>query len=75
VTYPGFNVDLDTVGATQIDEDSVLLVPAGYNFEPESEFARWQEGYDQHRCWKTTVVYEQIGENHPRVVPYDSTSS
>lgn len=74
VIYPGFSADLGLIeAATQIFEGSVILVPTTYHFEPESEYARWREEYDQYRCWKATVVYEQISENHPHIVPYDCT--
>jgi len=70
--YPGFSGGLGLIEATQIDKDSVILVPESYCLEPDdSEDAIWRGDYEANRCWKATVVYEQIGENHPHIVPYD----
>ncbi|KAF2790992.1 hypothetical protein K505DRAFT_419452 [Melanomma pulvis-pyrius CBS 109.77] len=68
---PGFDADLDLIEATQIDEDSVILVPDVYIDEPDDSLeAIWRDEYSASRCWKTTAIYEQIGENHPHVVSF-----
>jgi hypothetical protein len=74
--YPGFSAGLGLIEATQIDEDSVILIPESYCGKPDdSEDTSWRDDYETNRCWKTTVVYEQIGEKHPHIVPYDSVFS
>jgi len=67
---PGFSADLDLIEATQVDEDSIMIAPDIYFDEPDDSMeASWRDEYDASRCWKTTAIYEQIGENHPHLVP------
>jgi hypothetical protein len=67
---PGFGADLGLIEATQVDENSVILVPNVYMDDPDDSMeASWRDEYNATQCWKTTVIYEQIGENHPHVVP------
>lgn len=67
---PGFNTNIGCVIVTQLDADSVIFVPEAYNEEPDdSPEAKWRDEYSASQCWKTTAIYEQIGEDHPHVVP------
>lgn len=71
--FPGFSAELGLIYASDIDEDSVMIYPDSYCHEPDdSEDANWRDTYEACRCWKTTVVYEQIGEDHPHIVRYGS---
>jgi hypothetical protein len=70
---PGFDADLNMIFARQLGEDSVILVPYEYTYDdpsddPDSLDAIWREGKNAARCWKTTVIYEQIGDTHPHLV-------
>lgn len=66
---PGFSADLGLVEATQLDHDSVILLPEEYIHDPDdAPDADWRYGSNAGRCWKTTLVYEQIGQNHPHIV-------
>ncbi|KAF2129718.1 hypothetical protein P153DRAFT_430841 [Dothidotthia symphoricarpi CBS 119687] len=70
---PGFGAEIGLVNATQLDDDSVILLPAGYHLDPNEDvtlFARWREECNAERCWKTRAVYEQIGQNHPHLAPF-----
>jgi hypothetical protein len=66
----GFSTNIGNVIATQLDENSVILVPVAYiDEEPDdTSEAKWRDAYGTDLCWKTTAIYEQIGESHPHVV-------
>ena len=66
---PGFNTTIGDVIVTQLDADSVILMPEAYNEEPDdSSEAKWRDEHSASQCWKTTAIYEQIGEDHPHLV-------
>jgi len=70
LSSPGFRADLGLIEATQVDDTSVILVPAEYIWDPNDSLdASWRGEEGAGRCWKTTVIYEQIGETHPHLVP------
>jgi hypothetical protein len=75
IQWKGFAADLEGIRAIQLDEDSVMLASEAYYLKVDDSLeASWRDDtfrdeHDAQRCWKTTVVYEQIGENHPHVVP------
>jgi hypothetical protein len=70
LTLPGFSAGLGLIEATQLDENSVILVPDEYIHDPDDSFdASWRDEQGVGRCWKTTVIYEQINETHPHLVP------
>jgi hypothetical protein len=73
-TVPGFGADLGLVHASQLDEDSVILLPDEYiiPFEAsdDSPDASWRGEYGTGRCWQTTFIYEEhIRGTHPHLVP------
>ncbi|KAH7079568.1 kinase-like domain-containing protein [Paraphoma chrysanthemicola] len=71
-TVPGYSADLGLIGASQIDEDSVILLPQEYIHDRDDSLDdSWRGKQGAGRCWQTTVIYEeQISENHPHLVPY-----
>jgi hypothetical protein len=70
VKLPGFHAPVGQIWATQLDENSVILVPEMYIENPDDSVeARWRDERGSWDCWKTTVIYEQISETHPHLVP------
>ncbi|KAF1937733.1 hypothetical protein EJ02DRAFT_475944 [Clathrospora elynae] len=70
LNLPGFSTRLGQIEATQLDENSVILVPDMYIDDPDDSVdARWRGERGSWDCWKTTVIYEQIGKTHPHLVP------
>ncbi|KAH4204345.1 hypothetical protein HBI95_151520 [Parastagonospora nodorum] len=72
---PGWGADLGHIYAEQLDADTVVLLPSEYYDEDDAELredadAVWMDTLNADRCWKTTAVYEQIGEGHAHVVPF-----
>jgi hypothetical protein len=67
---PGFRADLGLIYAIQLDENSVILVPEKLldNIDDPLDDS-WRDEHGAGRCWKTTVIYEQISETHPHLVP------
>jgi hypothetical protein len=70
-TAPGFFADLGAIYAEQLDDESIILVPEGCYLHDSDEAAefRWRESGNGPRCWKATVIYEQLGQSHPHIVP------
>lgn len=70
LTSGGFSADIGLVIATHLDDVSVILLPGEYIHDPvDYPDAQWREYGSAGWCWRTTVIYEQIGENHPHLVP------
>ena len=68
---PGFGADLGLVEATQLDVDSIILLLASYVHDPDDSLqATWRDDLAANRCWKATLIYEQIGQNHPHLISY-----
>jgi hypothetical protein len=71
----GYSSDLGLIQASQLDEDSIILLPNEYIMDEPAERdeyldASWRDGEGAGRCWQTTVIYEeQINETHPHLVP------
>lgn len=72
-TLPGYRTDLGLIDASPLDEDSLILLPEEYIDDDdcdESSDVHWRNSSAAHRCWQTTVIYEeQITEPHPHLVP------
>jgi hypothetical protein len=70
-TVPGYSADLGLIEASQLDEDSVILLPQEYIHDRDDSLdASWRGEQGAGRCWQTTVIYEeQISETHPHLVP------
>ncbi|KAH7359639.1 hypothetical protein BKA66DRAFT_574110 [Pyrenochaeta sp. MPI-SDFR-AT-0127] len=66
-TTPRFFADLGLIYAEQLDDDAVILAPANYDEEFD---VRWREESNGGRCWKATVIYEQLDQHHPHIVPF-----
>ena len=68
-----FRTYIHLILALQLGDDSVVLIPSvDYDEDPipgspEAEMPTPQHS-DMYRVWKTTVLYEQIDEPHPRIV-------
>ena len=70
LTLPDFCADIGRIVAIQLDETSVILVPDEYTHDfDDSVDARWRDEQGAGQCWKTTMIYEQINETHPHLVP------
>ncbi|KAF7184179.1 hypothetical protein CNMCM7691_004804 [Aspergillus felis] len=76
-----FETDIDNVTATQIDDNSVVLLTQDhFNDMLDNDLERYEEPDafsgpqvmtgDLRRVWKATCVYEQLSENHPRIVRF-----
>ena len=57
-----------------VDADSVLVMPESLLRPKDPEDVRAMETIDEDECegtegcYKATIIYEQIGEDHPHVV-------
>ncbi|KAF2993406.1 hypothetical protein E8E13_001835 [Curvularia kusanoi] len=65
----------DGFRVTELDSNSVLLMPEAYYFPRDSDDVRFLESewYDRGwaECWKTTLIYEEkIGESHPHILDF-----
>jgi hypothetical protein len=70
IHWTGLYAQVEEIQAVQLDDNSILLAPLAYLDDPDDSLeADWRNEYDATRCWKTTVIYEQIDENHPHLVP------
>lgn len=63
-----FSVEMDNTYVEAFDKDSVILLPLEYiESQDDSASARWHQSYNARRCWQTCIIYERIGETHPRL--------
>lgn len=60
--------------AIELDANSVLIMPESLLRPKDPEDVRAMETFDEDEwegtegCYKTTIIYEQMGEDHPHVV-------
>jgi hypothetical protein len=60
--------------AIELDADSVLVMPESLLRPKDPEDIRAMETFDEDEwegtegCYKTTIIYEQMGEVHPHIV-------
>lgn len=62
--WAAIHADVETI---QYDKNSVIMLPDGFS-EDEDDQIRWQERGGERHCWRTTAIYEHIGQNHPHLV-------
>ncbi|KAI0123658.1 hypothetical protein BJ170DRAFT_639940 [Xylariales sp. AK1849] len=75
--YEGhFKAEVCGILVAQIEEDAVIMIPADYTEDPideDPETIPWlgmSTSSEIDRVWRTTTVYEQIGESHPRIARF-----
>lgn len=77
-----FQAEIGNITATQIDDKFVTLLTQDHfdemldnNLEsydePDASLGPQVMTSDLRRVWKTTCVYEQLTETHPRIVRFD----
>jgi hypothetical protein len=69
-----FRAEIGSIAVSQLDEDSLILIPT-MDYGPDDPMEDDTDAQlfvshttDTTRVWKTTEVYEQIGEAHPRII-------
>lgn len=74
--------EIDTISVNQLDDKCVVLLASCHDdameggmldefLGPDGSEGPQQVTSDWKRAWKTTAVYEQTAEDHPRLVPFD----
>lgn len=66
----GFFTDGVVVHELAGSEDKMIMIPKSYeNRQHVGYDAAWRtdDDGDAHKCWQTTLIYQQI-EDHPRLV-------
>jgi hypothetical protein len=69
-----WNEDRHRFRAVELDTDSVMVMPESLLRPKDPEDVRAMETFDEDEwegtegCYKTTIIYEQIGKIHPHIV-------
>ncbi|KAF7113949.1 hypothetical protein CNMCM5793_006132 [Aspergillus hiratsukae] len=77
-----FRAEIDTISVNQLDDKFVVLLASCHDDAmeggmldefpgPDGSEGPREVTSDLKRVWKTTAVYEQIAEDHPRLVRFD----